>query len=78
MAKTLENTDDALMDSPAPAKRLAVSVSEAAAMLGLGRDLAYEAVRTGEIPSIKIGRRVLVPLAALEKMLADAGGKVAA
>jgi excisionase family DNA binding protein len=40
--------------------------------LGLGRNATYEAVRRKEIPSIKIGKRILVPRAALERMLAGA------
>ena len=49
--------------------RLTLTVEEAAATLGISRAFAYEAVRRGEIPSIKIGRRVLVPRAALQKLL---------
>jgi excisionase family DNA binding protein len=40
---------------------LTLTVEEAAAPLGISRPFAYEAVRRGEIPSIRIGRRVLVP-----------------
>jgi excisionase family DNA binding protein len=47
-----------------------VTVSEAASMLRISRGAAYEAARRKEIPTIRIGRRVLVPLAALERMLA--------
>ena len=50
-------------------ERLTITVDEAAARLGLSRNGAYEAVRRGEIPSLRIGRRVLVPRAALERML---------
>ena len=45
------------------------TVEEVAQLLGIGRNSAYEAVRRGEIPSIKIGKRVLVPRAALDRML---------
>ncbi len=38
--------------------RLTLTVEEAAQVLGISRAFAYEAVRRGEIPSIKIGRRV--------------------
>jgi excisionase family DNA binding protein len=51
--------------------RLTLTVEEAAAILGISRAFAYEAVRRGDIPSIRIGRRVLVPQAALARMLAD-------
>jgi hypothetical protein len=38
----------------------------------LGRNASYEAARRREIPVIKIGRRLRVPVAALERMLVDA------
>ena len=49
--------------------RLILTVEEAAGLLGISRGLAYEAVRTGQIPSISIGRRRLVARAALERLL---------
>ncbi len=52
-------------------ERLTLTVEEAAKLLGIGRQLAYDRVKTGEIPVIKIGRRLLVPRSALEKLLAD-------
>jgi len=55
--------------------RATITVEEMAIRLGIGRNTAYQAVRTGEIPSIRIGRRILVPVAAFEKMLSDAGRK---
>ena len=39
---------------------------------GIGKNAAYQAARRGEIPTIKIGKRLLVPLAALERMLQGA------
>ena len=50
-------------------ERLTLTVEEAAILLGIGRQLAYEMVRIGEIPSLKFGRRLLVPRAALEQLL---------
>lgn len=44
--------------------RLTISVEEAASLLGLGRSAAYEAARRGEIPSRKLGRRVIIPVPA--------------
>ncbi len=46
-----------------------VSVEEAAAILGLSRNPAYEAVGRGEIPSIRLGRSIKVPSASLRRML---------
>ena len=42
---------------------------------GLGKNASYEAVKRGEIPSVKIGARIRVPIVALERMLDGAGGK---
>jgi excisionase family DNA binding protein len=49
---------------------LTVSVEEAARMLGISRGAAYTHARDGSLPTIKLGKRLLVPKAALEKMLA--------
>lgn len=51
--------------------KLTLSIEEAAKLLGIGRNLCYDRVKTGEIPVIKIGRRLLVPKKALEKLLAE-------
>ncbi len=51
-----------------------LTVEEAAKMLGISRNSAYEGVRSGEIPSIKVGRRLLVPRTALERFLANPDG----
>ena len=49
---------------------LTLTVTECAKRLGIGRNSAYEAISRGEIPVIRVGKRLLVPKAALEKMLA--------
>jgi excisionase family DNA binding protein len=49
-----------------------ISIEEAAKVLGIGRNNAYAAARSGEIPTIRIGKRLLVPRAALERMLQGA------
>ncbi len=50
-------------------KRLTVSVAEAAEMLGISKSAAYEYARTGELPTVRMGRRLLVPTKALEALL---------
>lgn len=42
--------------------RLTVTVDEAATILGLGRSAAYEATRRGQIPSRRLGRRIVIPV----------------
>src|SRR6266516_368658 len=49
--------------------RHTLTVIEAARLLGISRNSAYEAVRQGEIPSVRIGRRIIVPLHALDQLL---------
>ncbi len=51
------------------AQDLVLTVEEAAGMLRISRGLAYEMVRLGRLPSIRLGRRLLVPRPALERML---------
>jgi excisionase family DNA binding protein len=46
-----------------------LSVDEAAAILQISRGAAYQAAKTKQLPTIRIGRRLLVPVAALERML---------
>jgi len=53
------------------AERLTLTVEETAKILGIGRQLAYDRIKTGEIPVIKVGRRLLVPRRALEKLLEE-------
>jgi excisionase family DNA binding protein len=48
---------------------LVLSVPAAGRMLGIARNAAYEAARSGEIPTIRVGGRVLVPKVALHAML---------
>jgi excisionase family DNA binding protein len=46
-----------------------MTLTEAAALLRISRGSAYEAARRKEIPTIRIGRRLLVPSDALERLL---------
>ncbi|MHB8289936.1 MAG: helix-turn-helix domain-containing protein [Acidimicrobiales bacterium] len=56
-----------------PVERLTFTVEEAAESLGISRAFAYEAIARGEIPCIRIGRRVLIPKIALDKLLSGTG-----
>lgn len=58
-------------------ERLVFTVEEAAALLGISRSFAYEAIQRGEVPSMRIGKRILVPKAALERFLAQHGSDTA-
>jgi excisionase family DNA binding protein len=51
----MKNTDE----------RLTFTINEAANALGVGRNTVYEAVRAGTVPTIRMGRRVIIPKYAL-------------
>ncbi len=51
--------------------RKTLKIEEAAEILGISRGLAYEAARSGQIPALRIGNRLVVPRSALEKMLKE-------
>jgi excisionase family DNA binding protein len=57
----------------APVERETLTVEEAGLVLGVSRGTAYAAVRQGQLPTIRLGRRLVVPRAALDAMLASAG-----
>jgi excisionase family DNA binding protein len=54
--------------------RVTLSVPEAASLLGIGKNTAYDAARTGALPTIRLGSRLLVPVPHLLRLLGDAAG----
>lgn len=55
-------------------RRETLSVEEAGRVLGIGRALAYTLARSGEIPTLRLGNRLVVPRRALDRLL-DSGGR---
>ena len=53
------------------------TVRELQEILGLSRNSVYEAIRRKDIPSLKIGRRIIVPALAIQQLLENAGQKEA-
>ena len=53
----------------APPDRLVLTVDEAAYLLNISRGLAYELVARGELPAIRLGRRIVIPRVAMEELL---------
>jgi excisionase family DNA binding protein len=49
-------------------------VAEAAEALRLSRSLLYELIRSGQLRSVKAGRRRLVPVTALQEYVESLGG----
>ncbi len=62
-----------IVEKARPVGRATLSVEEAARRLGIGRGLGYELARRGDIPTLRLGRRLVVPVAALERLLASGG-----
>ena len=58
--------------------RQTYTVVEAAKILGIGKNKAYEAIAANQIPSIRIGGRIVVPRAALQRLLDNANGEATA
>ncbi len=49
--------------------RATLTVAEVSQVLGIGRNKAYHAVKTGEIPSLRFGGRIVVSKKVLDRML---------
>jgi excisionase family DNA binding protein len=60
------------MDEDRPDERVTITVSEAAARIGISRASAYEAARRGDLPGVlRVGRRYVVSRRALERALGN-------
>jgi excisionase family DNA binding protein len=51
-----------------------MSVPEAGRLLGVSRETAYKAVHAGQIPALRIGKRLVVPREAFERLMAEPAG----
>ena len=54
-----------------PVRPLAVSVEEAGRLLGVSRDLVYDMVARHELPAVRLGRRIVIPVRALEEVVGE-------
>lgn len=52
---------------------MTLSVGQAASALGISRALAYELVRRGELPQLRLGRRIVIPRRAIVRLVEAAG-----
>lgn len=51
-------------------ERRTMSVGQAAEVLGISRTTAYECVRTGELPALRLGGRIVIPTQVVDELLA--------
>jgi len=64
----MENTHTIIA---APEKRTCMTVEQMGAELGICRQSAYELARSNGFPTVRIGKRMVIPVAAFEKWLED-------
>ena len=69
---TLGGEAEGRLDQQFADDRLTWTVPEAARLLGISKDCAYDAARRGDLPVRLIGRRVVVPRTALLRLLDEA------
>jgi excisionase family DNA binding protein len=50
-------------------ERQTYKVTEAAKLLGIGRNGCYEAIGRGDLPAIRLGKRLVISKATINKML---------
>jgi excisionase family DNA binding protein len=53
---------------------LLLTVEEFAALARVGRSAAYESLRRGQVPCLRIGRKIRIPRAALGRLLGELEG----
>ena len=54
---------------PASLERRTFTVEEAAEILGISRSTAYECVKSGELPSLRFRRRVVIPAHVIDELV---------
>ncbi len=59
-------------EQPPSDRRKVFTVAEAANQLGISRSLAYELIARNDLPSVRLGRRIIVPATAIDALLATA------
>ncbi len=50
-------------------ERPVLTVSEAAELLGVSRAFAYELVVCGELPAVRLGRRIMIPRVGIQRII---------
>jgi excisionase family DNA binding protein len=74
-ASTPAGVDPSSADSttgPPTMERLVLTVDEAAYLLNISRTLAYELIARGELPALRLGRRIVIPRVTLEELISTA------
>jgi excisionase family DNA binding protein len=56
-------------------EKAALTVAEAAELLGVSQDLVYDACQAGDLPAVRLGKRILIPCRALDQWLGYQRGR---
>ena len=64
-----EAQNDTSLTLPRQEQRRTRKPEEVAPLLGIGRNGVYALIKTGELRSIKVGRKILIPLSAVDEFL---------
>jgi excisionase family DNA binding protein len=69
----MQNAITQALTTPPWRERATITVEEAGEILGVSRASAYAAARPtgGELPTIRVGRRILVPVPKLRRLLGE-------
>jgi len=57
------------IDNDGAPRRLTLTVEEAGQVLGVSPSYAYELVRQGALPCMRLGRRIVIPVRALDALI---------
>lgn len=57
-----------------PADRTTLTIEEAARILGISRNSAYAAAKSGDLPVVRLGHRLIVPIDRLRALLEGSEG----
>ena len=63
--------DNSMTQQSSPGTKMTLSVREAAEMIGISKPKMYELIREGEIPSIHVGKKIVIARQALLDWLSE-------
>ena len=74
---TAANLDSSISQQPMPDTKLTLSVNEAAKMIGISKPKVYDLIRDGDLVSIHVGKKIVIPKQAVTDWLSggESNGK---
>ena len=65
------NLDNSTSQQPKPSTKMTLSVNEAAELIGISRPKVYDLLRDGTLPSIHVGKKIVIPRQAVIDWLSE-------